>query len=142
MEEAFECSYCKEKYNDGDDHFRRDGLCKKRPVVSVSLTKPVALPREEAQYRTLSPRFLALMDEIGIYGLQKYGERSTANRFAKGDFSRDERTKSRSFAEHAANHFGEYIDGIKHDKFNTREHQLAAAAFNAMLEYQFYKETL
>jgi hypothetical protein len=30
-----------------------------------------------------------------------------------------------------------YEDGVKHDKFGTLKHQLAAAAFNAMMEFYF-----
>ena len=87
-------------------------------------------------YRTLSEAFLQLMDEIGSYGEEKYGEQSIAAKFRRGDFSRSDRTKAREIGNHVNNHFQEYLDGVLHDKFGTRKHQLAAAAFNAMMEFQ------
>jgi hypothetical protein len=38
---------------------------------------------------------------------------------------------------HAVTHISQYEDGYKHDHFNTLKHQLAAAAFNLMMEFHF-----
>jgi hypothetical protein len=38
---------------------------------------------------------------------------------------------------HAYRHITAYEDGIKHDKLGTLQAQLAAAAFNCMLEFWF-----
>lgn len=98
------------------------------------------LPATPSAYRTLSEAFLRGMDEIGIYGDDKYKEESVHAKFGHGDFSRSDRTKSREIAKHSAGHFDDYLDGVMHDKFNTREHNLFAVAFNAMMEYMFYKQ--
>lgn len=96
----------------------------------------------EKKYKTLDEDFLQTMDEIGLYGLEKYGDKSLAARFGRGDFSRCERTAAGEIAKHSADHFSEYLAGVSHDKFGTKEHQLAAAAFNAMMEFSFYRATL
>lgn len=38
---------------------------------------------------------------------------------------------------HANEHFRMAINGEIHDHFKTRKHQLAAVAFNAMMEFYF-----
>ena len=91
---------------------------------------------------TLNPKFIAAMDDIGRYGLEKYGENSFEARARRGDKSRGEgalgvRTSSLGIGQHSAVHYYEYLQGIKHDKFGTLKHQLAAAAFNAMMEFHF-----
>lgn len=85
------------------------------------------------------PGFLEAMNDIGRYGHEKYGEQSFHNRAEHGDRSRGEllRTQPDHIAAHAAHHFQMYLAGEPHDKFGTRKHQLAAAAFNAMMEYYF-----
>lgn len=91
-------------------------------------------------YNFLSQKFLEAMNEIGAYGHQKYGENSFHARAAKGDTSRGEitsRTSSEAIAKHASDHFDLYLDKILHDHFSTRRHQLAAVAFNAMMEFYF-----
>lgn len=90
-------------------------------------------------YPFLSESFLEAMNDIGRYGHQKYGEQSFQHRRLQGDTSRGnmERTTSRSIADHATNHFAMYLRGEAHDHFRTRRHQLAAVAFNAMMECYF-----
>ncbi len=90
-------------------------------------------------YEFLDPRFLAAMNEIGQYGFQKYGDRSFQHRMANGDTSRGdmERTTPAAITTHAAQHLTDYLAGLPHDHFGTKEHQLAAAAFNAMMEFYF-----
>ncbi|MDE2099250.1 MAG: hypothetical protein KGL39_18495 [Patescibacteria group bacterium] len=91
------------------------------------------------EYRFLNPRFLEAMNEIGRYGFQKYGRESFQARQACGDRSRGELDRNRPevIADHAKEHFEAYLRGELHDHFATRGHQLAAVAFNAMMEF-FY----
>jgi len=81
-------------------------------------------------FRTLDQDFLQLMNEIGLYGIEKYGDES----FFKNP-SRSERKSTKVIGDHVANHYMEYQEGILHDHFGTLRHQLAAVAFNAMMEY-------
>jgi hypothetical protein len=87
-------------------------------------------------YPFLLPEFLAAMNDIGRYGHEKYKEESFHARAQSGDHSRGSlhRNDPDCIAAHAKGHFDEYLKGVKHDKFNTQIHQLAAVAFNAMLE--------
>ena len=87
----------------------------------------------------LLPEFLEAMDDIGRYGALKYGTESFQYRRLEGDRSRGElaRTKPEAIAQHAAAHFRMHLDGFPHDHFHTRRHQLAAVAFNAMMEFYF-----
>lgn len=90
-------------------------------------------------YEFLNRNFLETMNDIGRYGNEKYGEASFHARAKRGDQSRGglDRTQSDTIAEHAKEHFAMYLRGELHDNFNTRKHQLAAVAFNAMMEYYF-----
>lgn len=87
----------------------------------------------------LNAKFLEAMNDIGRYGHEKYGEDSFNARAAKGDKSRGklDRCQPGAIAGHADNHFFEYLTHKRHDHFNTRRHQLAAVAFNAMMEFYF-----
>lgn len=97
----------------------------------LELHLQVALPH-------LIPEFLQAMDEIGRYGAEKYGENSFQARRKKGDASRYmPRVQSQELMTHASQHQNEYLSGTLHDHFKTRKHQLAAAAFNAMMEFHF-----
>lgn len=91
------------------------------------------------QYPFLSEKFLAAMNDIGAYGHAKYGEESFDHRRKLGDTSRGtlERTKPEAIAAHAEEHFKAYLRGELHDHFQNRGHQLAAVAFNAMMEFYF-----
>lgn len=90
-------------------------------------------------YEFLDPKFLELMNDIGRYGFEKYGEDSFQARRLRGEYSRPdmERVTPRAIGVHANDHFTMYLAGVPHDKFGTAEHQLAAAAFNAMMEFFF-----
>lgn len=90
-------------------------------------------------YNFLNPKFLEAMNEIGEYGNEKYGDDSFHARAAKGDKSRGTlgRCSSENISIHAAEHFGMHLRGELHDRFGTRRHQLAAVAFNAMMEFYF-----
>lgn len=91
------------------------------------------------KYEFLSESFLEAMNDVGRYGLEKYGESSFQARRLQGDRSRGplQRCASGSIAAHATDHFLSAIEGKLHDHFGTKRHQLAAAAFNAMMEFYF-----
>lgn len=86
----------------------------------------------------LIPKFIEAMADIGRYGYEKYGEQSFEILAARGIRGRpSERTALEAIAAHAAEHFQQHLRGELHDRFGTRRHQLAAVAFNAMMEYHF-----
>lgn len=90
------------------------------------------------QYQFLDYTFLKAMNEIGQYGHVKYAEESYHHRATLGDRSRgSDRTSSQALADHAGEHFQMYLRGELHDHFRTRRHQLAAVAFNSMMEFYF-----
>jgi hypothetical protein len=90
------------------------------------------------QYEFLDEDFLELMNDIGRYGAEKYGAESFHARAQTGDRSRSlKRTQKEAIMRHAREHTVAYENGIRHDKFDTLRHQLAAAAFNAMMEFYF-----
>ena len=90
-------------------------------------------------YPFLVEQFLVAMNEIGAYGHAKYGEESFDHRRTLGDTSRAKlvRTLPDAIAAHAQEHFHSYLCGELHDHFGTRRHQLAAVAYNAMMEFYF-----
>ena len=86
----------------------------------------------------LSPEFLIAMNDIGRYGFEKYGEQSFQARRESGKpLVRDSRTQSQAMADHAREHFSQYLSYEAHDYFGDDIHQLAAAAFNCMMESVF-----
>jgi hypothetical protein len=95
--------------------------------------------KEPQMYEFLSLDFLEAMNDIGRYGFEKYGIDSFQARRAKGDRSRGplKRTQGQVIADHAREHFNQYLGHEAHDHFNTDVHQLAAVAFNAMMESYF-----
>ena len=92
-----------------------------------------------SRYEFLSPEFLELMNEIGRYGEEKYGADSFHARAQTGDRSRGSllRTQKEQILNHARQHITDYENGILHDHFGTPEHQLAAVAFNLLMEFYF-----
>ncbi len=91
------------------------------------------------EFEFLLPVFLEAMNDIGKYGYEKYKEQSFQHRRLEGDTSRGDmkRTQSQVIADHAKEHFSMYLSYIPHDHFKTDIHQLAAVAFNAMMEAYF-----
>ena len=95
---------------------------------------------DKAQSRKfLIDEFLDCMNEIGEYGHAKYGEKSFQFRRSMGDTSRGkmERNEKLSIGSHIRSHLAAYVHGVPHDHFKTRKHQLAAIAYNAMMEFYF-----
>lgn len=93
----------------------------------------------DANLNHLIPEFLLAMEDIGRYGSEKYGVDSFQYRRMVGDRSRGllARTTPLAIAQHAREHFSMHLAGKIHDHFGTRRHQLAAVAFNAMMEFYF-----
>jgi hypothetical protein len=86
----------------------------------------------------LLPAFIEAMSDIGRYGFDKYAEQSFEARASRGLRERpSERTSAVAIGDHAAEHFAGYLRGELHDHFGTSKHQLAAVAFNAMMEFYF-----
>lgn len=92
-----------------------------------------------SDYEFLSKQFLEAMNDIGRYGYEKYGDQSFQARRITGDNSRGplSRTQSAEIARHAKEHFALYLGNCNHDHFGDLQHQLAAVAFNAMMEFYF-----
>lgn len=108
-------------------------------LALASASTPPAGESMPPLYQFLLPQFLSDMDDIGRYGHEKYGKFSFHHRRELGDNSRGDhpRTTPEAIAEHAGDHFKMHLAGTLHDHFGTRRHQLAAVAFNAMMEYYF-----
>lgn len=97
----------------------------------------VEMPEPKRAYEHLLPAFLEAMDDIGRYGYEKYKEKSFQHKALTGDRGRDARVESQSLADHSREHFSMYLSRIEHDYFHDDIHQLAAAAFNCMMEAYF-----
>jgi hypothetical protein len=96
------------------------------------------MPEEQkTQFSHLLHSFLIAMEEIGAYGAEKYASTDFLVRAKEGDYRRSSRTQPLALANHATNHFHQYLGENLHDHFGTLKHQLAAVAFNAMMEYHF-----
>lgn len=82
---------------------------------------------------------LAAMADIARLGIAKYGHKAISFGVMRNDhLERNERTTSEAIVNHSVSHQNEYLEGVVHDVFGTRMHQLAAAAFNpAMIEMYF-----
>lgn len=98
--------------------------------------------KKQIEVECVNLAFIETMCDIGRYGLEKYGDNSFEASAQRGDRSRGEgalglRTSSLGIGQHINDHYYEYLQGVRHDKFGTFKHQLAAAAFNAMMEYHF-----
>ncbi len=85
-------------------------------------------------YEFLDETFLALMNEIGHLGHEKFG----TNAFeATGGKRQIDRHRKDEILRHAHQHLFSYEAGLPHDKIGTMRAHLAAAAFNCMLEFIF-----
>lgn len=89
-------------------------------------------------YDMLIPAFLEAMQELGEYGYSKHGVNSFQHQQKIGDHTRPgDRLSTEKLAHHSRDHFLAYQVGEKHDHFKTFKHQLAAVAYNAMMEFYF-----
>ena len=85
-------------------------------------------------YPFLDPDFLTLMNDIGRIGHEKFGADAIE---VTGGKRQIERHQKDAILVHAAEHLVVYKLGIPHDKLDTLQAHLAAAAFNCMLEFVF-----
>jgi hypothetical protein len=89
----------------------------------------------KASREFLDEDFLELMNDIGRLGHETLGADAVE---VSGDRTRRiPRHQKDANILHVYRHITEYADGIKHDHFGTLKHQLAAAAFNCLMEYYF-----
>ena len=95
--------------------------------------------KKEDLYPHLIHEFLQAMDDIGAYGEEKYKFQSFQQRRLRGDKSRGtaNRCSTSEIGEHVREHYRQYMARVPHDHFKTRKHQLAAAAFNCLMEFYF-----
>lgn len=100
--------------------------------------KPAAEKASVPPYPHLAEDFLHAMNEIGKLGADKHGEDSFQARRSRGagraGYARIGREQ---IVAHAIRHLVDYQTGVKHDYFDDLHHQLAACAFNAMMEFYF-----
>ena len=84
------------------------------------------------RYDAINPDFLKALARIGNYAAEKYGswEQYTAARL-EGD---------KSCINHIYEHLRQYQLGEVHDKFGNLKMQLAAIAYNAMMEWYYLEK--
>lgn len=80
-------------------------------------------------YSKLNWDFIKLMAQIAQYAEGKYG--------AAEQYTESRLTGDKEPINHVFEHARQYLVGEDHDHFKTKEHQLAAIAYNAMMQY-FY----
>ena len=80
-------------------------------------------------YQALNWNFIKLMAEIANYAADKYG---SAEQYTNGRLE-----GQRSPLNHIAEHMRAYMARECHDHFEDLDHQLAAIAYNAMMEFYY-----
>lgn len=94
--------------------------------------------RSSVPVKRLLDIFLSLLNDIGQLGVQKYVLDSFYAKVERGEGRGDNvRLSTSAIMSHMAKHAYAYQAGEPHDVFKTVEHQLAAVAFNAMMEIYF-----
>ena len=102
-------------------------ILREEAIFALTAAKP-------SPYEFLDPNFLALMNDIGRLGHEKFQNDSFE---VAGNKRRIARHRKEEIMAHAHRHLWLYEDGVPHDKLGTMQAHLAAAAFNCMLEYIF-----
>jgi hypothetical protein len=127
-----QCAQCK-------TDFKREPFDGLKEKVEQSRLRRLHEEIKNIELNPLVPRFIEAMADIGNYGFEKYGEKTFQHRRLRGDLTRGDlaRTTKESLAAHTRDHLDAYLRGEKHDHFGTLRHQLAAAAFNTMMECFF-----
>jgi hypothetical protein len=104
-------------------------------VARAELNAPLEVSAPPNPYEFLNENFLALMNDIGRLGHEKFGDDAIE---VTGDTSRTNPRHQRGMNMlHAYRHITAYEDGVKHDHFGDLKHQLAAVSFNCMIEFWF-----
>lgn len=87
----------------------------------------------------VSNDFIALMNEIGHHGFTKHGDNTFQARILAGENLRgsdpNDRLSKKNNMLHVIEHTEAYYKNEAHDHFHDAEHQLAAIAYNAMMEF-------
>ena len=91
------------------------------------------LDRDLSALQVRYNEFYQLMEELLDYGEEKHGAASFQAIVASGKIERTDRLRNCLF--HSAEHIKAYNLQEPHDKFGDLEHQLAAVAVNAMIEF-------
>ena len=105
-------------------------------AARAELNVPLEALAPPESYEFLNPDFLDLMNEIGGLGHEKFGADAFKVAGSKRQIARHRKA---DILRHAHQHLWLYEDGMKHDKTRNLQEHLAAAAFNAMLEFIFSK---
>lgn len=84
------------------------------------------------RYDALNWDFIKAMAQIAKYADEKYGD---APQYVHTRLEKDA-----SPMNHIAEHTREYLHGEVHDKFGNLEMQLAAIAYNAMMEFHYLRK--
>jgi len=102
------------------------------PVHGIKASKPagdVVRQPVDYNYNQLDWEFINAMARIGKYGADKYGEGSWKKKVK--DLISD-----KSPTNHIAEHLKAYMTGEGHDHFGDNKMNLAAIAYNAMMEFR------
>lgn len=116
----------KYKYPTSQAQFAQDQLARGASGV-VAQRNPV-----DYRYDLLDKRFFHLVAQIAHYGAEKYGDKN---------WQKSRLVGGKSPINHIYDHLRQYDLGMMHDKFQSLGHQLAAIAFNAMMEF-YYLENI
>ena len=94
------------------------------------------------EYEFLDTAFLEAMNEIGRVGSTKVGADDFMERRKRGDYTRGKlnRHESKQIICHAMGHNILYLQGVPHDATGKVRDHLAAAAYNAMMEFCFTRK--
>ncbi len=95
----------------------------------------------KVEFQHLDADFLRVMNALGEYGFTKHGDKSFQARKLRGDGREGyDRMQKSELSRHAREHFDAYERGEVHDHFGDLEFQLAAVAYNAMMEFYFLQK--
>jgi len=109
-------------------------ICNQQRERIATLESELATAKKT--YEFLNEDFLVLMNDIGRLGHEKFGADAIE---VSGDGRKIKRHQSEEILRHVRQHLTDYENGVEHDKLSTVGAHLAAAAFNAMLEFYFFR---
>lgn len=107
---------------------------KKHQPMEYTPDNPPAPKRQSVDHQTsrLYWPFIIAMGKIAHYANTKYG---SVEQYADGRLEGE-----KSPINHIAGHISDYVSRTPHDKFGTLEMQLAAIAYNAMMEFVYLRQ--
>ena len=89
-------------------------------------------------FEFLNEEFLSLVDEIMRRGQVQHGAKAVNPKYPCAR-PKGVRWKKSGLMAHSRRHATDYENGVPHDHFGTLEHQLAAIAANALLEFSMLR---